>query len=205
MSLADIAVLFLALTILALIPSASVALVVARSSTAGFFNGAAVAAGIVVGDLLFVFAAVLGMAALAEMMGSLFLILRYMAGAYLIWFGLSLLQSKSSSPIKAPSRSASTLSASFLSGLVLTLGDVKAILFYASLFPGFVDLATIKAADIFIILALTIVSVGGVKLGYAFTARGIVSRASGFRGERAVKVITGGFMVGVGAYLISRG
>ena len=36
--------------------------------------GGAVAAGIVVGDLVFVFLAVLGMTALAEVMGSLFLI-----------------------------------------------------------------------------------------------------------------------------------
>src|SRR5690606_23219346 len=97
--------------------------------------------------------------------------MRYMAGAYLIWFGISLLKSKPAlQQYEAAGRSASTLSASFLSGLFLTLGDVKAIFFYASLFPAFVDLASINTSDIAIIVALTIIAVGGIKLGYAYAA-----------------------------------
>lgn len=198
----EMLLLFAVLTLLALVPSTSVALVVARSSTAGFLNGGAVAAGIVVGDLIFVCLAVLGMAALAEAMGSVFLILRYLAGAYLIWFGISLIRSKPSSKLEAPGRAASTLSASFLSGLVLTLGDVKAILFYASLFPAFVDLAGITASDVAIIIVLTIVAVGGVKLGYAYLATKIVSSAKAFRERRSLKAAAGGFMAVTGAYLI---
>lgn len=203
MSLVEIIALFVVITMLALVPSTSVALVVARSSTAGFLNGAAVAAGIVVGDLVFVFFALLGMAALVEVMGSLFLILKYLAGAYLIWFGISLFKSKPSSQAEASDRPASTLSASFLSGLVLTLGDMKAIFFYASLFPAFVDLATIKTSDIAGIVVLTIVAVGGVKLGYAYSAMRVVSFARGFKAEGAVRIAAGGFMVGAGAYLLA--
>lgn len=202
MGLVEILFLFAVMTALALVPSTSVALVVARSSTAGFLNGGAVAVGIVVGDLIFVCLAVLGMAALAEAMGSVFLILRYLAGAYLIWFGITLIRSKPSSKQEAPGRCASTLSASFLSGLVLTLGDVKAILFYASLFPAFVDLAAITASDIAIIVVLTVVSVGGVKLGYACLATKIVSSARAFRGRRSLKATAGGLMAVTGAYLI---
>lgn len=204
MSLVEIAFLFIVMTTLALIPSTSVALVIARSSTAGFPNGAAVAAGIVAGDLVFVLLAILGAAALAEMMGSLFIILRYLAGAYLIWFGISLLKSKPSSHVDAPLQSASTLSASFISGLILTLGDVKAIFFYASLFPAFVDLTAISAWDIATIVALTLVAVGGVKLGYAYAARRAMSLANGFKADRAVKVTAGSFMIMAGAYLMAK-
>jgi len=204
MSLVEIIALFVVMTILALVPSASVALVVARSSTAGFLNGSAVAAGIVVGDLVFVFLAVLGMAALADVMGGLFLILRYLAGAYLIWFGISILRSNPLSHVKASGRSGSTLSASFLSGLILTLGDVKAILFYASLFPAFIDLGVITALDIAIVVILTIVSVGGVKLGYAYFAKRVVSFVKGSHAERTVKYTAGGFMVATGAYLMAK-
>lgn len=204
MSLYEIVVLFVVMVTLALVPSASVALVVARSSTVGFLNGAAVAAGIVAGDLVFVFLAILGMAALAELMGSFFLILRYAAGVYLIGLGINLLRQKLSSQPKSIGRSASTLSASFLSGFILTLGDVKAIFFYASLFPAFVELATIKPLDIATIIVLTVVAVGGVKLGYAYFARKVMSFARGFKAERAVKVTAGGLMVGVGVYLITK-
>ncbi|ASK21821.1 threonine transporter [Halomonas sp. N3-2A] len=189
---------------LALVPSTSVALVVARASSAGFSNGCAVAAGIVVGDLIFVLLAVLGMTALADVVGSFFLILRYLAGAYLIWFGISLMRSKAPLQVEYSGRSASKLSASFFSGLLLTLGDVKAIFFYASLFPTFVDLATIRTLDIAAIAMITIVAVGGVKLGYAYFAGAVASFVINHRAERAVKVTAGGLMVGAGSYLIAK-
>lgn len=204
MSLVEILALFSAMAALALVPSTSVALVVARSASAGFSNGSAVAAGIVVGDLVFVFLAVLGLAALAEVVGSLFLILRYLAGGYLIWFGISLMRSKASLQFDDSGRSASKLSASFFSGLLLTLSDVKAIFFYASLFPVFVDLAAIGTLDIAIIAAITVVSVGGVKLGYAYFAERAASFATKHKAGRAVKVTTGGLMVGAGSYLLAK-
>lgn len=204
MSLVEILALFTVMSALALVPSTSVALVVARASSAGFSNGCAVAAGIVVGDLIFVLLAVLGMTALAEVVGSFFLILRYLAGAYLIWFGISLMRSKAPLQVEYSGRSASKLSASFFSGLLLTLGDVKAIFFYASLFPTFVDLATIRTLDIAAIAMITIVAVGGVKLGYAYFAGAVASFVINHRAERAVKVTAGGLMVGAGSYLIAK-
>lgn len=204
MSLVEIFGLFTAMVALALVPSISVALVVARSSSAGFLIGSAVAAGIVAGDLVFVFLAVMGMAALAETVGSFFLILRYLAGAYLIWFGMSLMRSKASWSLRNSDRSASTLSASFFSGLLLTLSDVKAIFFYASLFPAFVDLTAIMASDIVMIAVITIVTVGGIKLGYAYFAGFIASFSINYRAERATKVAAGGFMIGAGSYLIAK-
>ena len=125
----EILVLFMIMAVLALTPSASVALVVARTSTGGLPSGGAVAAGIVLGDLVFVGLAILGMTALAEAMGGLFLVMRYLAAAYLIWFGIGLLRSQPARPEASSSRAASTLPASFLSGLLLTLGDIKAIFF----------------------------------------------------------------------------
>ncbi|WP_417863165.1 LysE family translocator [Vreelandella venusta] len=204
MSLVEILALFTVMSALALVPSTSVALVVARASSAGFSNGCAVAAGIVVGDLIFVLLAVLGMTALADVVGSFFLILRYLAGAYLIWFGICLMRSKAPLQLEHSGRSAAKLSASFFSGLLLTLGDVKAIFFYASLFPTFVDLATIRTWDIAAIAMITIVSVGGVKLGYAYFAGAVASFGTNHRAERAVKVTAGGLMVGAGSYLIAK-
>ena len=202
MTLVEAVMLFVAMMTLALVPSTSVALVVTRSATAGFANGAAVAAGIVVGDLVFVCLVVFGLAALADVMGGFFVILRYLAAVYLIWFGIALLRSKPALNPGVPGRPVSKLSVSFLAGLFLTLGDVKAIFFYASLFPVFVDLAAITAADIGIIALLTLVAVGGIKLGYAWFAHGVLSLSHVRRAERAAKLTAGGFMVGAGTYLI---
>lgn len=204
MSFLEILGLFAVMAALALVPSTSVALVVTRSSSTGFSNGSAVAAGIVFGDLVFVFLAVLGITALAEIVGNFFVILKYLAGGYLIWFGISLMRSKASLQLEGSGRSVSKLSSSFLSGLLLTLGDVKAIFFYASLFPAFVDLTTIGTLDIAIITVTTIIAVGGVKLGYAYFARIMVSSVTNQKAERTYKVVAGGLMVGAGSYLIAK-
>lgn len=202
MNLIDAIFLFLVMSVLALLPSTSVALVVTRAATAGFSHGAAVAAGIVLGDLIFACLAILGMTAIAELMGGFFVIIKYAAGIYLIWLGLSLLKSKDSSLTGAIHRSSPSLSVSFFSGLFVTLSDMKAIFFYASLFPVFVDLSRISASDIALIFILTLLSVGGVKLGYAYGARKVVAQANGLISTRKIKVVGGSLMIGAGTYLI---
>ena len=202
MGLPNAIALFFAMGTLALVPSTSVALVVARSSTYGLPSGAAVAAGIIAGDLIFVLLAVLGMSTLAEMIGSFFVVLKYLAGAYLIWFGISLLKAKPSLQMELPGGAVSTLPASFFSGLFLTLGDIKAIFFYASLFPAFVDLATLSAGDMAAIVALTLIAVGGVKLGYAYCAARAASVATKLNAAPAIRVAAGGWMIGAGGYLM---
>ena len=65
MSLFATLTLFAIMIVLAALPSCSVALVVTRAATLGIRNGAAVTAGIVMGDLIFVTLAILGMSTLA--------------------------------------------------------------------------------------------------------------------------------------------
>ncbi|ALS96853.1 LysE family translocator [Lacimicrobium alkaliphilum] len=202
MNLSDILTLLILMLALAATPSTSVALVVIRSATAGFKHGVAVTCGIVLGDLIFVLLAVAGMAALAEAMGSLFIILRYLAGAYLIWFGISLLRTGNASESLTEQGSGSSLPASFLSGLIITLGDIKAILFYASLFPAFIDVAMIGAAGLVTVIFITVVAVGGVKLGYACAARQIRHRLVRYKEAPHTKVIAGTIMAGAGTYMI---
>lgn len=197
--------LCLVMLALAAIPSASVALVVTRSVTLGVRNGAAVAAGIVIGDLIFVSLAILGMSVLAQTMGAFFAFFKYLGGIYLVWLGIGLLRAKEQVPLRAVDSRGSTLLTSFLSGLFLTLGDVKAILFYASLFPTFVDMANLTVTGIAAIVFITILTVGGVKLAYAFAAHRIVSRLQTRRAQKYSRLTAGSLMVGAGTYLIAKG
>lgn len=196
--------LCLVMIALAAIPSASVALVVTRSATLGVKNGAAVASGIVIGDLVFVSLAILGMSVLAETMGAFFAIFKYIGGAYLIWLGVGLLRSKKEILLQSDGSRRSTLLTSFASGLLLTMGDVKAILFYASLFPTFVDMANLTVASISAIVTITIFAVGGVKLAYAFAAHSIVSRLQKRHAQKYIRSTAGCLMVGAGTYLIAK-
>ena len=196
----------LGLVMLALsaMPSASVALVVTRSATHGVRNGAAVAAGIVMGDLIFVSLAILGMSVLAETMGAFFAIFKVLGGLYLVWLGMGLLRAKGEVTLTSVDSGGSALLTSLVSGLFLTLGDVKAILFYASLFPTFVDMANLTVTGIAVIVVITVVTVGGVKLAYAFAAHGIVSRLQTRRAQKYARMTAGGLMVGAGTYLVAK-
>ena len=90
MTLGSIATLFGAMVILAFVPSVSVLAVTTRSAASGFIHGVFTTAGIVVGDVFFIILAIFGLLVLAEAMGSLFVLINYLGGAYLIWLGIVL-------------------------------------------------------------------------------------------------------------------
>lgn len=204
MTIISIITLLVTMIILAAIPSASVALVVTRSVTLGIKNGISVACGIVLGDLIFVTLAILGMGVLAETMGSFFVILRYLGGAYLVWLGYSLVRSKGGVNLIRSDTAKLSLFTSFASGLLLTLGDIKAILFYASLFPAFVDMATLRASDIVGIVVVSIIAVGGVKIFYAYSAQRIANRFQNKKAQKLTKTTAGCCMIGAGVCIITK-
>ncbi len=188
---------------LAAIPSTSVALVVSRSITLGVANGIAASAGIVFGDLVFIALAILGLTVVAEGMGSLFILIKILGGIYLLWLGLSLFFKSDSVKITASKNSNKrSLVASFMAGFILTLGDIKAIVFYASLLPVFINLSTIQAPDISAIAFITVFSVGGVKSIYAIFATKVAIYAQRVNMEKLTRKTAGGLMVSAGAYLI---
>ncbi|HEJ1143822.1 TPA: LysE family translocator [Pseudomonas aeruginosa] len=197
--------LFLAMIALAAMPSSSVALVVVRSATLGVRHGVATALGIVVGDLLFVVLAIAGLVAAVEVMGSVFAVLRYVAAAYLIWIGVGLIRHRDQPPKPRGKHETGGIWASFAAGMILTLGDVKAVFFYAALFPVFVDVSALTAFDASLIAAITVVAVGGVKVAYVVAARAVVSASKDLPFKRPVRVTTGALMIGAGGYLLAKG
>jgi threonine/homoserine/homoserine lactone efflux protein len=203
MSIVEIITLFGTMVILAAMPSASVALVVTRSITLGVANGVAVGIGIVLGDLIFIALVMLGLSVVAEAMGSMFMLIRYLGAIYLLWLGVSLLKARRSGPIALDlSKQQGSLIASFLAGLFLTLGDIKAIFFYLSLLPMFIDLASLRLSDALVVILVTIFAVGGTKALYAFYAKRLVSLAKSDRLDRATRKAAGTVLIGAGCYLV---
>lgn len=199
-TLAGAAALFAAMTALAFLPSISVLTVATRSASYGFVHGLATSLGIVAGDIVFILIAILGLSLLADSMGPLFVLIKYLGGAYLIWLGIKLWRAKPGR-IKAESRTESSLLSSFITGLVVTLADQKAILFYLGFFPAFFNLSAMTPSDILIVILITLVAVGGAKLVYAYLAdkAGVLLEA---KINRAINGIAGTAMLATGAYLI---
>lgn len=199
MTLDTILALFGAMTALAIIPSLSVLTVVARSAALGFNHGLATTVGIVSGDLVFIVLAISGLAAVSENNNSLFVVVKYFGGAYLIWLGIKLAQSRGKfAEIEVEPTS---WFSSFLCGLLITLGDQKAILFYISFFPAFLDLSRVSVTDTTIVMIIATVAVGGVKLGYAYLAERVKSLLIN-RVHRKMNLVAGSVLISTGILLI---
>jgi threonine/homoserine/homoserine lactone efflux protein len=202
MTFSSIAALFSAMIVLASLPSISVLAVASRSATSGFIHGVFTTLGIVLGDIIFIVIAIWGLSFLAETMGSLFVLIKYCGGAYLIWLGIGLCRSKFKNVETENIRESSLLS-SFLTGLFITLGDQKATLFYLGFFPAFVDVSQISYFDTGIIIVITMVAVGGVKLGYALMAdRARLLISSKIR--KRINRLAGCVMIFVGLFLLTK-
>ncbi len=203
MSIYESMMLSVIMVTLSAIPSTSVVFVITRSATMGISNGIAASAGIVFGDVVFVALAISGLTVVAEAMGSLFVFVRLLAGLYLIWVGFSLFFRRDQTILTAARGSNERgLLASFMAGFILTLGDVKAIVFYASLLPVFVDMFAVGASDIAIIVLITVFSVGGVKTVYAISGRNLATYMQRADMENAARKTAGTLMIGAGGYLI---
>lgn len=200
MTFSSTVALFSAMIVLALIPSISVLAVSTRSATSGFIHGVFTTLGIVLGDIIFIIIAIWGLSFLAETVGELFSLIKYLGGAYLIWLGIKLCKSPVQS-IEMKKTAQSSLWSSFLTGLLITLGDQKATLFYLGFFPAFLDISEVSYWDMSIIIAITIAAVGSVKLGYAFMAHRARLLISS-KARKRINVAAGGVTIAVGIFLM---
>jgi threonine/homoserine/homoserine lactone efflux protein len=200
MTLSSMIALFGAMIVLASIPSVSVLAVSTRAATFGFIHGCFTTLGIVVGDIIFILIAIGGLSFLAETMGSLFILIKYLGAAYLIFLGIRLCRAKLQTMETKENIESSWLS-SFLTGLSITLADQKATLFYLGFFPAFLDLSKISYWDTAMLIGITIVAVGGVKLGYALMA----DRARSLIRSQVTQwlnLVAGCIMIAVGIFLV---
>ncbi|KAA3629937.1 MAG: LysE family translocator [Proteobacteria bacterium] len=193
-----------AMAVLAAIPSVSVLAVIARASGSGFVHGAMTSLGIVVGDIVFILVAILGLSFLAEAMGPAFSVVKYAGAAYLAWLGVMLWRAGARPAAARGSGENVTKASSFITGLLVTLGDQKAIFFYLGFFPAFLDLSRITIGETGIVIVVASLAVGGVKLVYAALAdraRALVGANAGLWINRAAGVL----MFAVAAILLVTG
>ena len=207
MTLLSLAAFAGAMFILAITPGPGVFATVARALASGFAHAAVVVLGIVLGDLLFLLLAIYGLAAVAQLLGGFFSLVKLGGAAYLVWLGMKLWRSKSVATTATATATAieeTSWSANLISGLLITLGNPKVILFYLGFLPAFVDLTNLNTADVLIIAGVVSLVLGTTMLGYAYAA----ARARAlFRSPEAKSLLnrtSGGVMIATGAVLATR-
>lgn len=161
-----------ALAIAVALPGPGIFAVVSCAIGRGFRESLALIAGVIIGDLIYFYLAVLGMAALARSMGEFFFYVKLAGAAYLVWLGYRLWRQ----PVTGTDTAAGATTdrrgygRSLLGGFVVTISNPKSIGFYAGLLPTFIDLEKLTVADALAMGGIVVVIVGAIPAAYAFAA-----------------------------------
>lgn len=194
--------LFLTATLaLNLTPGPDMLYVIARSAAEGRKAGIVSALGIAAGTIVHTAAVALGVVSLLAAVPVAFLIVKYAGAAYLIYLGVRAL--RSSSAITAPVIERARLSGIFRQGVITNVLNPKVALFFLAFLPQFVDPAKGPVALQIILLGLLFNTSGTlVNIGVALLASraGQWSR-SRFAAPSAMRWLTGGIFIGLGARL----
>jgi threonine/homoserine/homoserine lactone efflux protein len=204
MTIASMFSLFVALVVLAAIPGPGVFTVIARSIASGFFHGLVTVFGILVGDYVFILFSIYGLSALANTMGGFFAFIKYAGAVYLVWLGVKLLFTKKDSAEIKPVKHGMSFVSNFITGLVTTLSNPKAILFYVSFFPAFVNLDSLDITQIICILLIATIAVGSVMIAYAFAASKTSSFFDNRKANRALNMTAGSIMISGGVIVATK-
>ncbi|CAH6783372.1 LysE family translocator [Vibrio sp. 10N.261.52.A1] len=202
MSITSGIALFLAMALSAAIPGPSVLAVVSRSISHGWRQGLLVVFGVLIADYIFIFLALSGLTAMANAMGDFATVIKYIGITYLFWLAYTTWTSSDDvASVKTPE---TTRASSVIVGILMTLSNPKAILFYMGFFPAFIDLQSLSSLDVATILVISTFSVGGVLGIYACMA----SKASFvFQGQAAktlLNKVSGGFLATCGVLLATK-
>jgi threonine/homoserine/homoserine lactone efflux protein len=193
-----------ALALAAAIPGPGVTALVARALGSGFRSSLFMALGLVVGDLTYLTAVVLGLAFVAQTFGMVFLVIKWLGVAYLAWLAWSFWNSGITAETVEAKKGKGGAISSFLAGLTVTLGNPKTMIFYLALTPTLVDLRTITAADYGILALCTIVVLLVVLVPYLALA----AKARWFlqtpRALKALNRTAAAFMAGAAAAIAAR-
>ncbi|MBB3769679.1 threonine/homoserine/homoserine lactone efflux protein [Angulomicrobium tetraedrale] len=184
MHLFDLIVFAAALALAAASPGPSVIAVIARTLVRGREGSAPLVAGIVLGDMVWLTAAALGLAALAVALGSLFVLVRLTAAAYLAYLAWKLWTAPAHTIQAAEIRESDSAPGLFLTGLGMTLGNPKAMAFYLALLPSIIDLNQISAlgfAELYAVIAVVLTLVFASYVTLAHKARHLAGSTRGIR------------------------
>jgi threonine/homoserine/homoserine lactone efflux protein len=157
--------------------------------------------GMVMGNALWLCAAIFGLSALALRFEPAFVAVKWLGVAYLLFIAWNLWKALATAADTEPSRSKSGT----VSGALLTLGNPKAVVFFGSILPHAFDMTALTGGEIALIIALGVAIDLMVQASYLAVA----SRARRFirspRHMRLVNRSAAGLMATSAGVIVARG
>jgi RhtB (resistance to homoserine/threonine) family protein len=179
-------------------PGPDILYVLSQSVSAGKRIGSISALGIACGEVLHTLLAVFGLAAILQASAAAFSAVKYIGAVYLIYLGIRVIREQKDMALESVSM-ASDLSA-FRRGVLTNLFNPKAILFYVTFLPQFVNPHHGHAQLQLVVLGVTfaVLDVACLKAlaSSAAHVHAWLSRTS--QNARRIKLATGILLVGLG-------
>jgi threonine/homoserine/homoserine lactone efflux protein len=191
-----------ALLVGAVSPGPGVVALVARVIGGGLASVAPFVVGLILGDLVWLAAAVLGLAVLAQTFHQVFVVMKFVGAAYLLYLAFRMWTAPAEMhPVAAEPQQRGTAGL-FLTGLSVALGNPKVVGFYLALLPNLIDLGRVGVlgyAELASLCVLILTAVFGTYALIAARARTLL------RSARAVRLLnrTGGALMAGAAVAVA--
>lgn len=173
----------------------------ARAMSGGFRAAWPLAMGVVIGDVLWPFLAILGVTWIVSVFAGFMEFLRWVACLTFIVMGGLLIRSADKTIASDSRLTRPGMWAGFMAGLAVILGNPKAILFYMGMMPGFFDLTTLRWPDMVAIALLSAIVplTGNLLLGvFIGKARALLTSPTALR---RTNITAGVLLIGVGVLI----
>ena len=198
LAFSDLALYAIAVFILFITPGPVWVALLARAVSGGFHAAWPLAVGVAIGDAVWPILAIIGVSWVVNEIAGIMIILRYVAAVVFLTMG-AVLMLKADVALSGDKRlTRPGMWAGFIAGVLVILGNPKAILFYMGVLPGFFDLTEVGACDV---LAIVVVSILTPFLGNLAVA-GFVNNAHDLlqtpEAVRRINRISGGLLIAVG-------
>ncbi|MEO1045738.1 MAG: LysE family translocator [Pseudomonadota bacterium] len=191
-----------------LVPGPAVMITVSHALSGGTRNAIGPILGINVGNFVWYGLSAVGLIALASTAPVAFAVIQYVGAAYLIWLGWQRLRTDSMPAIIDPalpgraSAPGSSLAAGFASGIAVHMANPKALLFYTTILPQFLDADRPVGPQILILVLATIFTETTSLTTYSIIAARGGSLARGAGRTRMLNRIAGLILITVALALL---
>ncbi|ANL64073.1 LysE family amino acid efflux protein [Rhizobium phaseoli] len=203
MSLAALLAYAGALFIAAAIPGPGITAIVARALGSNFRETFFMGLGLVLGDMTYLTAVILGLAFVAQTFTEVFIAIKIAGALYLAYIAWKL-WTAGLLPQDIAAKKSSSIGLSFLSGLLVTLGNPKTMLFYVALAPTLIDIGNIGLRDYVMLLAVTFVVLIAVLVPYMLLASRARTMLKQPRALQALNRVAAGILAGTAAFIATR-
>ncbi len=192
-----------ALFIAAAIPGPGITAIVARALGSNFRETFFMGLGLVLGDMTYLTAVILGLAFVAQTFTEVFVVIKILGALYLGYIAYKL-WTAGLLPQDIAAKKSSNVGMSFLSGLLVTLGNPKTMLFYVALVPTLISIDSVGMREYGLLLLTTFVVLLVVLIPYMLLASRARTLLKQPRALQALNRVAASILAGTAAFIATR-